>query len=70
MHAVEFQTRITDGIIEIPADLKDKVSGQVRVILLTEELPGGEDLIEQLLLAPVSLPHFESLTRDELHERP
>lgn len=39
MQAVEFQTRVTEGVIEIPDELKDKLVGAVRVIVLTEESP-------------------------------
>jgi hypothetical protein len=39
MFAVEFQTIVTNGTIEIPEDLKDKLAGAVRVIVLTEERP-------------------------------
>lgn len=37
MHAVEFQTRITNGAISIPLELAGKLHGLVRVIVLTEE---------------------------------
>jgi hypothetical protein len=69
MYAIEFQTRVSSGIIEIPDEYKEKVSGQVRVILLAQDKPSGEDLIAQLLASPLSLDHFEPLTRDEIHER-
>jgi hypothetical protein len=39
MFAVEFQTIVTNGAIEIPEELKDKLAGAVRVIVLTEEKP-------------------------------
>ena len=37
MHAVEFQTTITNGTIELPAEWKGKLVGAIRVILLSEE---------------------------------
>jgi hypothetical protein len=37
MYAVEFQTRVTNGTIEIPDELKGKLGGLVRVIVLTED---------------------------------
>ena len=39
MYAVEFQTTVTNGLIEIPDELKGKLAGAVRVIVLTEEKP-------------------------------
>ena len=39
MHAVEFQTTITNGTIELPAEWKGKLVGTIRVILLTEGNP-------------------------------
>jgi hypothetical protein len=43
MYAVEFQTEVINGRIELPAELKDKVAGPVRVIVLTEEQPAEAD---------------------------
>ncbi|HMV83037.1 MAG TPA: hypothetical protein PLD20_23350 [Blastocatellia bacterium] len=37
MHAIEFQTTITNGIIEIPDAWKARLAGGARVIVLTEE---------------------------------
>ena len=37
IQAVEFETIVDDGIIRIPDNIKDQVSGQVKVILLSEE---------------------------------
>ena len=37
MYAVEFQTMITDGKIEIPIEYKAKLINSVRVIVLMEE---------------------------------
>jgi hypothetical protein len=39
MYAVEFQTQVTNGVIEIPDEWKGKLAGAVRVIVLTEEEP-------------------------------
>ena len=35
MVAVEFQTRVVDGKIDVPATLRDKFHGEVNVILFT-----------------------------------
>jgi hypothetical protein len=79
MDAIEFRTKLRDGVIEIPRELWDRLrrhSGdEVRVIVLTAkpgtaELPGGEtDLIGELLAVPLSVPDFVPLSRDEAHGR-
>jgi hypothetical protein len=37
MQAVEFETRVENGVIPIPYQYKDTFSDNVRVIVLTEE---------------------------------
>lgn len=44
MYAVEFQTRVTNGTIELPDEFKGKLAGAVRVIVLTEEQPAEAGL--------------------------
>ena len=39
MYAVEFQTQITNGEIQLPNEWKGKLSGLVRIIVLTETEP-------------------------------
>lgn len=39
MHAVEFQTTVNNGTIDLPAEWKGKLVGAIRVIVLTEEAP-------------------------------
>ena len=36
MYAVEFQTSITNGIIEVPESYRCQLSGSVRVIILAD----------------------------------
>ncbi|MGH9768029.1 MAG: hypothetical protein ACREAB_11390 [Blastocatellia bacterium] len=48
MYAVEFQTRVRNGVIEIPDELKDKLAGAVRVIVLTEEKPAEAGMPESV----------------------
>ncbi|MFN0084015.1 MAG: hypothetical protein ACKVX9_01375 [Blastocatellia bacterium] len=69
MYAVEFQTKIEDGYIEIPTEFKDRLAGCVRVIVLTEDQPGNTDLLDQLLANPIKLDSFTPLTREEIYER-
>lgn len=43
MYAVEFQTTIKNGMIEIPEVYRGRLHRHVRVILLDEELPPYEE---------------------------
>ncbi len=36
MYAVEFETTIRNGMIEVPETYNDQLAGSVRVIILTE----------------------------------
>jgi len=40
MEAYEFQTALNDGIIRIPAEFRNKISGNVKVILIQEKTEG------------------------------
>jgi hypothetical protein len=69
MYAVEFQTKVKDGIIEIPEIYRDRFKERVRVILMTEEESLGANLIEQLLNTPLRVAGFRPLTREEIYEQ-
>jgi hypothetical protein len=70
MQAVEFQTNIRNGIIELPEAHKERFQGQVRVILLAaEESQLSVDMIAQLLSNPLHIAGFKPLTRDEIYGR-
>jgi len=69
MHAIEFRTKIKDGIIRIPKELRNTIKENVRVIVFTEENSVDFDVIERLLKNPMKLREFTPLTRDEIYER-
>lgn len=70
MQAVEFQTTIQNGTIEIPLELRNHVGTHVKVILLaTERRPRAANAIEELMSRPASVPDFRPLTREEAHAR-
>jgi hypothetical protein len=69
MFAVEFQTKITDGMIELPAAYRDRLTGSVRVIILADESSGGPDVIEELLDRPLEIEQFTPLERDQIYAR-
>ena len=72
MYAVEFQTTIQDGKIEVPLEYRAQLGEQVRVILLAEgEDPTAEawDMIEHLLEHPIVAKEFRPLSREKIYER-
>jgi hypothetical protein len=72
MNAVEFQTTIQDGIIEIPEQYRQDFEQQrnVKVILIKQvEDAGASNFLIQLLKNPIYIEKFEPLTRDEIYER-
>lgn len=69
MYAVEFQTKVKNGTIEIPEVYRDRFKERVRVILLAEEEGELVNLIDQLLQHPVKVAGFKPLTREEMYER-
>jgi hypothetical protein len=78
MYAIEFRTKIKNGTIEIPREYQDRLRKQagedVRVIVLTGEYSRsaaeeGSDLIAELLTAPLRIPDFTPLNREEAHDR-
>ena len=70
MSAFEFKAKPENGRIEIPAEYKDKITGTIRVIVLSqEESAGAADLIDRLLEHPFEIENFAPLTREEVYER-
>jgi hypothetical protein len=67
MNAVEFQTNIQNGMIEIPVEYRDRVKGPVRVIVLSIERSQQPDIIDRLLAEPLKADHFRPLTREEIY---
>jgi hypothetical protein len=70
MDAIEFETKIENGHIEIPAEFKDQLAGNVHVVVWTEAQPAKTDFLDQLLANPIKLEQFIPLTREEIYERP
>jgi hypothetical protein len=69
MHAIEFQTTISHGIIEIPQQFRHHLSKHAKVIVLMEETPKKTGSVAQLLQHPVKREHFTPLSREEIYER-
>ena len=74
MYTIEFQTKIEDGTIRVPARyqrrLREQVSeSSVRVIIYLPGQQPGADYIERLLANPLHIDDFVAFHRDEIHER-
>lgn len=70
IYAFEFRAKPENGRIEIPAEYKDKITGTVHVIVLSQEKSAGAaDLIDRLLEHPLEIENFAPLSREEVYER-
>jgi hypothetical protein len=64
MYAIEFQTRIEEGVIQIPLQYRDKLKQVVRVIILSNAQEKTVNLIDQLLESPLKVEGFQPLSRE------
>ena len=74
MYAVEFKTKIKNGMIELPKRLKGTFTDTVKVIILKEDsstlqINTGPDIIDRLLASPLEIKGFQPLKRDEIYAR-
>jgi len=69
MQAIEFQTTISNGIIEVPKQYRHQLSKYAKIIVLMEEIPQKTGIVTQLLQHPLKPQHFRPLTREEIYER-
>lgn len=70
MYAVEFQTTVQNGTIQIPHEYVQRIPSRVKVILLAaEERHPTTNLIDQLLANPLKIKNFKPLTRAEIYDR-
>lgn len=68
MYAIEFKTKIKNGIIEIPKEYWDILRDNVKVIILKEEKAYRSNMIDQLLNSPMKIKNFSPLSREEIYE--
>jgi hypothetical protein len=70
MNAIEFQTTIKNGSIEVPREFRRDSAYHAHVIVLVDDQPrSSADMIGQLLAQPIELADFRPLTREEAHAR-
>ena len=69
MEAIEFKSKIKNGIIQIPKKYKQKIGNTVKVIVMTEKKTKQADIIDNLLANPIKLKNFSPFLREEIYER-
>jgi hypothetical protein len=69
MYAIEFKSKIKNGVIEIPREYRNRLKESVRVIVLAEEKETTFNVIDRLLNSPLKAENFTPLTREEIYER-
>ena len=70
MYAIEFKTKIKDGIIKVPNEYIDKLKENVKVIVLKDDKEVGEKvgMIDHLFISPLKVDNFRPLSRGEIYE--
>ncbi len=70
MQAIEFKTKIKNGMIIIPEKYRKTLKENVKVIVLTEENETGtSDIIDNLMDSPLKIRNFKPMNRDEIYDR-
>jgi hypothetical protein len=69
MEAIEFKTKIKNGIIQVPKKYNLSKGKTVRVIIISEQKPNQADIIDKLLTNPIQIENFSPFTREEIYEK-
>jgi hypothetical protein len=70
MYAVEFRAKVEkDGTIQVPPQYRERLEGDVKVIVLAEFKAARGNLIDHLLEQPLQVAGFEPLSREASHAR-
>jgi hypothetical protein len=70
MMTVQFQTKIKDGVIQVPKKYQGKFDNRVRVILRAESKKTARaNFLDQLMANPVKVKNFKRLTREQIYAR-
>lgn len=69
MHAIEFQTKITDGMIPIPPQYRSQMTQYATVIVFMEEEGEPVGMLDQLLQSPLRVKEFIPLKREDIYDR-
>ena len=70
MQAIEFKTKVKNGMIIIPEKYRKTVKENVKVILLSEENEiRTSDIIDSLMDSPLKIQNFQPMNRDKIYDR-
>jgi len=69
MEAIEFKSKIKNGIIRIPEKYKQKTGNTVKIIIISEKVARQTDIIDKLLANPIKSKDFSPFSREEIYER-
>ena len=69
MEAIEFKTKIKNGMIHVPRKYVQKIGSSVRVIILSDSSQQEDNAIDELLRNPIRLDSFTPFTREEVYDR-
>jgi 5-methylcytosine-specific restriction endonuclease McrBC regulatory subunit McrC len=68
MQAVEFESRVENGVITIPHKYRDSVADTVRVILLNNESPKIDKKSQKIYSLGIDMAGYK-FNREEANER-
>ncbi len=69
MFSAEFEAEVKNGCIELPESLRERFHDRVRVRVMRDESGERPSLLDQWLVAPISILGFTPLTREDAHGR-
>ncbi len=69
MEAIEFKTRVKNGVIQIPEKYKQQLKDTVKVIILCDQKPTQKNIIDDMWKNPLKISEFTPLSREEIYER-
>ena len=70
MQAIEFKTKIKNGMIIIPEKYRKTLKENVKVIVLSEENETrSSDIIDNLMDSPLKIQNFKPINRDKIYDR-
>ena len=70
MQAIEFKTKIKNGMIIVPEKYRKTLKENVKVIVLSEENEiRKSDIIDRLMDSPLKIQNFQPMNREEIYDR-
>jgi hypothetical protein len=72
MEVIAFETKISQGVIEIPSYYQEKLleNQTVKIVILTEDNGISQiNEIDYLLNNPIKVDEISPLTRDEIYDK-